>query len=423
MRLDDLAYHLPPELIAQHPLEPRDAARLLVCRGATPAAATAGAPGLALEDRHVHDLPGLLRPGDLLVRNDTRVLPARTQFRRPSGGRLEVLFLQRVEDPGEAPGHRVVGAAVSPGGDAPRPGPHDACVDDDTVTTTDGVVPPPGDEVWEVLVRGRPRVGERLSCIVDEAWRLDVLHRFGDGRWLVRNAAGKPVEELLARDGEMPLPPYIRRRLEDPERYQTTFAARSGSAAAPTAGLHFTPTLDRRLSEAGVRIAELTLHVGLGTFKPLDEATLRGGRLHPERFALPEHVWRLVSATRAAGGRVVAVGTTVVRTLEHVAASTAAAAGADRPAGAGVDAGRDDLAGAGTSGRPITGTTDLLIAPGYRFRVVDALLTNFHLPGSSLLALMMAFCGVEQTRAVYRHAVARRYRFYSLGDAMLAIDR
>jgi S-adenosylmethionine:tRNA ribosyltransferase-isomerase len=425
VRLDDLDYHLPSELIAQRPLEPRDAARLLVCRGAAPAAATTGKAALALEDRHVRDLPGLLRPGDLLVRNDTRVLSARTYFRRPSGGRLEVLFLQQVDDDAASAVDRVADAtaietvAATPGTDS------DAGTDrrtaEEAAETPDA--PLRDEEVWEVLVRGRPRVGERLSCIADETWRLDVVHRFGDGRWLVRNAAGTPVQTLLARHGETPLPPYIRHPLEDPERYQTTFAARSGSAAAPTAGLHFTRQLDRRLGEAGVQIAELTLHVGLGTFRPLDEATLRDGRLHAERFTVPEQVWRQVSATRAAGGRVVAVGTTVVRTLEHVAASAAPDPAVASPVGGDGAGGAHDVSAAATNGAAIQGTTDLLISPGYRFRTVDALLTNFHLPGSSLLALIMAFCGVEQTRAVYRHAVAGRYRFYSLGDAMLAVDR
>ncbi len=425
MELDDLDYHLPPELIAQQPLDPRDAARLLVCRGATPAVAAAGAAGLALEDRHVRELPGLLHPGDLLVRNDTRVLAARTYFRRPSGGRLEVLFLHELGDEAASAVDRVADApvletaAAAPGTDP------DASADRRTrveAAETPGA-PLRDEEVWEVLVRGRPRVGERLCCVADDTWRLDVVHRFGDGRWLVRNTAGTPVQTLLARHGETPLPPYIRLPLDDPERYQTTFAAQSGSAAAPTAGLHFTRQLDRRLAEAGVQIAELTLHVGLGTFKPLDDATLRGGRLHAERFTVPQEVWRRVSATRAAGGRVVAVGTTVVRALEHVAASAAPLQPAASPVGGDDAGGTDDVTATATGGGTIRGTTDLLISPGYRFRVVDALLTNFHLPGSSLLALTMAFCGVEQTRAVYRHAVARRYRFYSLGDAMLAIDR
>ncbi|MBM3147412.1 MAG: S-adenosylmethionine:tRNA ribosyltransferase-isomerase [Actinobacteria bacterium] len=373
----------------------------------------------------MHDLPGLLRPGDLLVRNDTRVLAARTFFRRSSGGRLEVLFLQPVDEAGAAVREKVADAAAFEAGGAARPSPRDAPADQGTAAETAGAVPVSlrGEEVWEVLVRGRPRAGERLSCIADETWRLDLVHRFGDGRWLVRNAADTPVQALLERHGETPLPPYIRHPLEDPERYQTTFAARSGSAAAPTAGLHFTRQLDRRLGEAGVQIAELTLHVGLGTFKPLDEATVCGGRLHAERFVVPAQVWRQVSATRAAGGRVVAVGTTVVRTLEHVAASVAAAPPADGSAGDHDAAGREPATVMTTGDGAIRGTTDLLIAPGFRFRVVDALLTNFHLPGSSLLALIAAFCGLERTRAVYQHAVARRYRFYSLGDAMLAIDR
>lgn len=392
-RLDGLQYALPPELVAQEPVEPRDASRLLVCRGAAPGPAGRRAQHLALEDRRFGDLADLLKPGDVLVRNDTRVLAARAFFRRPTGGRLEVLFLQAAGPSESLPdaAQAVVGAD---GPHAERGGPG---------------------AVWEVLVRGRPRLGETLTSVADGSWRLHVEAGFGDGRWVVSSEAALPVEHLLERHGEMPLPPYIHRRLEDPERYQTTYAARPGSAAAPTAGLHFTQRLDRRLLDAGVRIAELTLHVGLGTFRPLSEETLAAGRLHAERFAVPAAVWEQVVTARDRGQRVVAVGTTVVRALEHLA--SAAGECVSRPAGETVASRRRGH----HEHRVLAGSTDLLITPGFRFRVVDALVTNFHLPGSSLLALVMAFCGESDARAIYRHAVSQRYRFYSLGDAMLAL--
>lgn len=299
--------------------------------------------------------------------DDTRVIPARTYFLRPTGGRLELLFVQRA-----AYLEREVGN-----------------VPDESPTEW---------PVWEVLVRGRPRVGELLQSVADDRWHVRVLQGFGDGRWLIRSESTEAVEALLERHGETPLPPYIKHGLQDPERYQTTYAAHPGSAAAPTAGLHFTPRLDEELEQAGVRIVQVTLHVGLGTFRPLDQTTLASGRLHPERYSVPTATWRSVAETRRCGGRVVAVGTTVVRTLEHVAAQEEAGADA-----------------------PLDGITDLLIAPGHRFRVVDGMITNFHLPGSTLLALVMAFCGERQTRTIYDHAVRRRYRFFSFGDAMLVV--
>ncbi len=347
LTLDDLDYELPPELVAQRPAEPRDASRLLVVRRDTS----------ALEDRRFVELPALLRPGDLLVRNDTRVVPARAFFRRASGGRLETLFL-----------HRLTGAEA---------------------------------ERWEALVRGRPRRGEVLASeAVGDAWRVTCVGSLGGGRWVLQNEASTPVRELLEAVGATPLPPYIRRPLDDPGRYQTHYARSAGSAAAPTAGLHFTPAVDAALAAAGVEIAAVTLHVGLGTFLPLREPRLADNRLHAERFSVAAEVWRRVGAARGEGRRVVAVGTTTVRVLEHLARL-----------------GEDAWADAGT----VTGETDLFITPGFRFAVVDALLTNFHLPRSSLLALVMAFGGVAATRAAYRHAVAARYRFYSFGDAMLVL--
>ena len=347
LTLSDLAYELPAELIAQHPVEPRDASRLLVVhRGDS-----------RLEDRGFRELPALLRRGDVLVRNDTRVFPARAFFRRPTGGRIEALFLRRLA--GGVAGER-----------------------------------------WEALLRGRPRRGERLANeALPDAWRVRCDEPLGEGRWALVSESAHPVLDLLAEAGRTPLPPYIHAALEDGERYQTMYARAVGSSAAPTAGLHFTPAVDAALAAAGVSVETVTLHVGLGTFRPLREKRLDDNRLHAERFAVESAAWRRIAAARAEGRRVVAVGTTTVRTLEHLARE------AGGPGGDGV----------------LSGETSLFIRPGFAFRVVDGILTNFHLPRSSLLALVMAFCGVEQARAAYRHAVDGRYRFYSFGDAMLAL--
>jgi len=340
VQLDDLDYALPEELIAQEPAAERTSARLLVLDRA--------ADGL----RHaaVADLPALLRAGDLLVLNDTRVIPARVRARRPTGGRLELLLLR----------------------------------------------PAGGDDEWEALVRGGPRVGERVHFAdgVGE-WSADL----GDGRWRVRLAVEGGVAAWLARVGEVPLPPYIRRpdgpRPGDVERYQTTFARQPGAVAAPTAGLHFTPALLDALDGAGVATATLTLHVGPGTFLPIRSGSLESHTMLAERYELPEATVAAIAATRARGGRVVAVGTTVVRTLESVAAGGALAAGG--------------------------GEATLFVRPGHRFRVVDAVLTNFHLPRTSLLALVAAVAGWERIRAAYEEAVRLGYRFYSFGDAMLIL--
>ena len=368
VRIDELDYELPPALIAQHPAEPRDAARLLVCRRVGPGEAA------VVEDQRFADLPSLLRPGDLLVRNDTRVLAARTFFRRPTGGRLEVLFLHALAATGRPSADSEKGNSVSSRRSAAA-------------------------EQWEVLVRGRPRVGEVLTVDADGTWQLQVVDELGEGRWLVASASPEPVVELLECHGRAPLPPYIRAPLDDPQRYQTIFACHPGSAAAPTAGLHFTRRLDGALAAAGVEILELTLHVGLGTFKPLSTEALEDTKLHSEAFELPASALERLRQAKADGRRVVAVGTTTVRLLEHLATAV------PQPDPDGV----------------LRGRTSLLIAPGHRFRVVDALITNFHLPRTSLLALVMAFCGVQRTRELYAHAVADGYRFYSFGDAMLVL--
>ena len=364
LRLEDLDYELPEELVAQHPVEPRDASRLLVCRRAEG----------VVEDRVFTDLPALLHRGDILVRNDTRVFPARAFFRRATGGRLEALFLRPAVEP--APRAEVPASGIRPA------------------------------EAWEVLLRGRPRPGETLvSEALGDAWPLDCEESLGAGRWRVVSRGARPVFDLLEEAGVTPLPPYIHESLDDPERYQTTYARAVGSAAAPTAGLHFTPALDAALADAGVIVETITLHVGLGTFKPLQEETLAADHLHREAYEVDAAMWARLLAARAQGRRVVAVGTTSMRTLEHLARTVprgaAAPVGAEAPA--------------------LRGDTTLFITPGFEFRAVDALITNFHLPRTSLLALVMAFCGVESTRRLYRHAVEQRYRFYSFGDAMLAL--
>jgi S-adenosylmethionine:tRNA ribosyltransferase-isomerase len=370
LSLDDLAYDLPEGLVAQAPAEPRDASRLLVH----------GRAAGRLDDRVFRELPELLREGDVLVRNDTRVFPARSFFRRATGGRIEALFLRpsRADGDGEGRGEGG-GSAISRG----------------------------RGELWEALLRGRPRSGEVLTSeVLGTGWPLVAVRPLGDGRWLVASSSARPVLKLLQEAGAMPLPPYIHRHLSDPERYQTTYSRLVGSAAAPTAGLHFTPALDAALAAAGITIETVTLHVGLGTFKPLVEDTLAAVRLHSETYEVDAAVWARLLAAHAQGRRVVAVGTTSVRTLEHLARH----------------APHDAPSGDGSVPAPVfRGETSLFITPGFDFRVVDALVTNFHLPRTSLLALVMAFCGVEQTRRLYAHAVRERYRFYSFGDAMLAL--
>jgi S-adenosylmethionine:tRNA ribosyltransferase-isomerase len=351
LRLEDLDYDLPPELIAQHPADPRDSSRLLVW----------DRRAAVLADRLFRDLPVLLRPGDVLVRNDTRVFPARAFFRRATGGRIEVLFLRPAGAAGPAAPEAYTG-------------------------------------VWEVLLRGRPRAGERLTSeALGDDWPLLCGRPLGDGRWTVTSGASRDVFDLLEEAGVTPLPPYIREELDDPERYQTVYARVRGSAAAPTAGLHFTAELDAALTAAGVSLESVTLHVGLGTFKPLQGDGLTATELHAEVYELGADVWGRLLAARAEGRRVVAVGTTSLRVLEHVAAVAL------------------------TGEAPLRGETRLFIRPGHEFLLVDGLVTNFHLPRTSLLALVMAFCGVEQTRRLYEHAVRERYRFYSFGDAMLAL--
>ena len=327
MRSTELDYDLPPELIAQRPTERRDASRLLVFERRTG----------AVRHRSFAELRAEL-DGYLTVVNDTRVVPARLHLRRASGGHVEVLLLELLE---------------------------------------------PG--LWEALARPsrRLRAGEEL---VAPGWgsppsRVQLVEALGEGRWTLR-LEGEPA-------GELPLPPYIRGTPEDPERYQTVYARDPGSAAAPTAGLHFTPALVEALSERGVGIAKVTLHVGYGPFQPITAATVEEHRLHEEEFEVTEEAAERISSRK---GRLVAVGTTTTRVLETLA-----------------------------RGGPLTGRTDLFITPGFTFRRVDALLTNFHLPRTTLLALVMAFAGADVIRELYAVAMRERYRFYSFGDAMLVL--
>jgi S-adenosylmethionine:tRNA ribosyltransferase-isomerase len=299
---------------------------------------------------------GLLRAGDALVINRTRVVPARFFARRATGGLVEGLFL---------------GVAA--------------------------------DGRWVALVKagGRLRAGEKLH-FRDGPWMLELVEAKGQGQWLIRPEVDLPAHKILERLGRTPLPPYIMRSADDSregrdrERYQTVYAEEPGAVAAPTAGLHFTGELLDELAARGVGVARLTLHVGLGTFKPVTAKRLQEHRMHSESYELPTSAAEQINRARAAGGRIVCVGTTTVRTLETCA---------------------DD----GGVVHPGTGETDLFIYPPYRFKAVDVLLTNFHLPGSTLLALVFAFAGREATLAAYQQAMERHYRFYSYGDAMLIL--
>ncbi|MCC7396041.1 MAG: tRNA preQ1(34) S-adenosylmethionine ribosyltransferase-isomerase QueA [Planctomycetes bacterium] len=345
MLVTDFDYQLPPHLIAVRPMEPRDHSRLLVL----------DRPSGRVEHRVFHELPAYLRAGDLLVVNDTRVQPWRLRGRRASGGAVECLLLRLAGDRGEA--------FVKPSKKLR-----------------------PGDEL--------PMEGGAIRLRLDEA--------LGGGRWRVTLAAvGGDVAAALERCGRAPLPPYIARDGaedvgQDRERYQTVFAREPGAVAAPTAGLHFTPELLARLRQAGVEVATVTLHVGEGTFAPLRTDVVEQHRMHAEASELPTAPAVAVTAARARGVRVIAVGTTSCRTLETCA--------------------RDDRTV--TAGR---GASDLFLYPGRPFRVVDVLLTNFHLPQSTLLMLVAAFAGRDRVLEVYREAVAREYRFFSFGDAMLIL--
>ena len=345
MHLSDFDYELPEELIAQHPLEQRDASRMLILNR----------EAQTRDDSKFEFFPEYIRAGDVVVVNNTRVFPARLIGQRdPSGGQVEVLLLREVES-----------------------------------------------AIWEALVRPahRLKLGARIR-FGNSSLRAEVLEDLAKGLRLLKFAGDAPLDILLHDRGQTPLPPYIRRpagtSVEDRERYQTVFARERGAIAAPTAGLHFTPEMIEALRSREARVVEITLHVGYGTFEPVRVDLLEQHQVAPEFFRITEEAAAAINESRAGGGRIIAVGTTTVRALE----SAVNAEGL-------IEAGAKE--------------TELTITPGYRFRVTDALLTNFHLPRSSLLLLVSAFAGQDFTLAAYRHAVAAGFRFYSYGDCMFVI--
>ena len=353
MKTADLNYELPEELIAQEPIEPRDASRLLVLHRESG----------KIEHRIFREIGRYLKAGDLLVANESRVIPARLYGRKiPSGGKVEILLLRQL-----AP-QRWLGLV---GGARTRRGTELRLYKDDT----------PSSLTAEVIETGER--GERVLSFAE------------------------PIDDYLDELGHVPLPPYIHRPLEDPERYQTVYSRTPGSAAAPTAGLHFTPELLLELRKEGVRLDYVTLHVGLDTFRPITESSVEAHEIHREWCRLSPETAEQINRTKVMGNRVVAVGTTSVRVLE-----TAARQGLGQ---------NTEETCPWHPVAPYEGFTDLYITPGSRFHVVDALITNFHLPRSTLLALVMAFAGEDKIRRAYQEAVDRRYRFFSFGDAMLIL--
>lgn len=337
MKTSDFDYELPPELIAQTPLERRDASRLMTLDKVTG----------EISHRHFYELPSLLQPGDCLVLNDSRVLPARLIGYRESGGAAEVLLLADK-----------------------------------------------GDKTWECLVRpGRKlREGARVA-FGDGALTAEVVKVLPDGNRLVRFDYEGIFLEVLEQLGKMPLPPYIKEELQDRERYQTVYSKEVGSAAAPTAGLHFTKELLQEVQNMGVKVCYVTLHVGLGTFRPVAEENLEEHDMHSEYCTISQETANAINETKQNGGRVICVGTTSCRTLES-------------------------WAGEDGTMKASSGWTNIYIYPGYRFKVMDALVTNFHLPQSTLIMLVSALAGREHVLAAYGEAVRNRYRFFSFGDAM-----
>jgi len=337
MKTSDFDYTLPPERIAQVPLEPRHSSRLLVY----------SREGKQIEHSFFWHLERFLKPGDLLVLNQTKVVPARIHALKPTGGRVELLMLKKM----------------------------------DPVT-------------WEALVGGK-RMKTGLSLHVVKGPSASIIEELDGSRRLIRFS--EPIEPTLEQTGEMPLPPYIHTSLQDPDRYQTVYARVSGSAAAPTAGLHFTPELMAMLLQRGFEFTEVTLHVGLDTFAPVTEENPETHKIHSEWCEITPKAVNKINATKMNGGRIIAVGTTSVRTLESAAR----------------------VAKEGKTVEEFCGPTDLFILPGFDFKVVDALITNFHLPKSTLLMLVSAFTGREEILRVYQEAIRNNYRFYSFGDAML----
>lgn len=339
MKLSDFMYDLPEERIAQTPVEPRDHSRLMVLHR----------DNHAIEHRHFYDVIDYLNPGDCLVVNETKVIPARLYGERPTGGACEVLLLKQI-----------------------------------------------GPKLWETLVRPGKKLKPGAEVIFgDGRLKCRVLETTDVGGRIVEFECEGPFEAALDALGEMPLPPYIHEKLQDKNRYQTVYAKQDGSAAAPTAGLHFTPDLLQRIRDKGIDIVPVLLHVGLGTFRPVKVENIEDHEMHTEYFEVTEDAARRINATRERGGRVVAVGTTSVRTLESAA--------------------RDGRIQA------MRGDTNIFIKPGYHYQMVDALITNFHLPGSTLVMLVSAFYDRERILAAYDVAVREKYRFFSFGDAMLIL--
>jgi S-adenosylmethionine:tRNA ribosyltransferase-isomerase len=333
MKTSDFDYHLPESSIAQTPAEPRDSSRLLILDRATG----------EVSHKTFRDLGLILRPDDLLVLNRTRVIPARIFAKKETGGRVELLLLRRR----------------------------------DSLT-------------WEALVGGKGlKVGKKV--VVENGPQAEILENLEGSERLIRFS--EPIEPYFSKVGNVPLPPYIHEKLNDPERYQTVYSRDVGSAAAPTAGLHFTPQLLDELKQKGVRTAYVTLHVGLDTFAPVTEENPEEHKIHTEWCELPQETVDLINQTKQNGGRVIAVGTTSVRTLES----------------------------AGSLITAFTGPTSIFILPGYQFKVVDAMITNFHLPKSTLIMLVSAFAGQERILQTYETAIKEGYRFYSFGDAMLIV--
>lgn len=342
MKTSDFDYHLPESSIAQTPAEPRDSSRLLILHRDTG----------KIEHRIFRNLGLFLGPNDLLVLNQTRVIPARIFARKPTGGRVELLLLRRR----------------------------------DVLT-------------WEALVGGKGlKTASKVK--VEEGPEAEVVEILEGSERLIRFS--EPIEPYFSKVGNVPLPPYIHEKLSDPERYQTVYAHEPGSAAAPTAGLHFTPRLLDELKSHGVKIAYVTLHVGLDTFAPVTEDDPQEHKIHTEWCELPQGTADMINQTKQSGGRVVAVGTTSVRTLESAAMQL-------------------PIKNQESEIGPFIGSTSIFILPGYKFKVVDAMITNFHLPKSTLIMLISAFAGREKILSTYETAIKEGYRFYSFGDAMLIV--
>ncbi len=367
MNVDRFEYHLPPELIAQTPIEPRDASRLMIVDRRSG----------EIDHRRFAELPALLQPGDILIANDSRVIPARLFGHKRTGGQVEILLLKRLDA-------QRWEALV--GGKRLRPG---------------AVV-----EIETAFEPGRHSVESQLT--------LTIQQDLGESKRLV--AFNRPVDNILPDIGHTPLPPYIHIVLEDPERYQTVFSRVEGSAASPTAGLHFTPDMLLALRSQGIGLDYVTLHIGLDTFKPVTAEEVEAHSIHREYARLTADTAHRINQAKLAGGRLVAVGTTAVRTLETAALRSAGQTGSLKQA-----SGLDPNICPWKPVVAIEEETDLYIYPGYKFRAVDVMLTNFHLPRSTLLMLVSAFAGPDLIRRAYEVAVAERYRFYSFGDAMLIL--